>query len=107
MVLSLPVTVAGIALGVYLRTSEYDRTGAMMHLWALAGCEAAQSVGLGPMRRGQLGYHTRNDPDGDGIACETGPVYRPQGVVPVQSARPAPEQDQARRRVGTAKFVRP
>lgn len=109
MVLTLPVTVAGIALGIYLRTSEYDRTGAMMHLWALAGCEAARSVGLGPMRKGQLGYHERNDPDGNGIACETGATDRFNAPAPVQSVAPRPDRSnsQTQRKIGAAKFVRP
>jgi len=80
-----------------------------MHLVALAGCDAARSVGLGPMRKGELGYHQRNDPDGDGIACQTGQVAQYSRPKPVQSVLPGPDpsRNQAQRRVGTAKFVRP
>ncbi len=107
MVLLLPVTTGVIALGVYVRISDYERTEAVMHLVALAGCDAARSVGLGPMREGELGYHKRNDPDGDGIACEAGAVRRTQGPAPVQFAPSDPMPAQTQRRVGSAKFVRP
>ncbi len=42
MVLALPLTTGMIALGVYLRTSDLERTEAVMHLVALAGCDAAR-----------------------------------------------------------------
>ncbi|UWR07608.1 MULTISPECIES: excalibur calcium-binding domain-containing protein [Ruegeria] len=107
MVLALPLTTGMIALGVYLRTSDLERTEAVMHLVALAGCDAARSVGLGPMREGQLGYHKRNDPDGDGIACESSVRAATRSAVPVQA--PASTQSAAPkpRAVGNAKFVRP
>jgi len=33
-------------------------------------CDAARSAGAAPMRRGQPGYRSQLDADGDGIACE-------------------------------------
>ncbi|MGV6805618.1 MAG: excalibur calcium-binding domain-containing protein [Ruegeria sp.] len=107
MVLALPLTTGVIALGVYMRTSDLERTEALMHLVALAGCDAARTVGLGPMREGQLGYHKRNDPDGDGVACETRLQASPRGAVPVRSATPAQSSAPKVRAVGNAKFVRP
>lgn len=33
-------------------------------------CAAARAAGAAPIRRGEPGYSTRLDRDGDGIACE-------------------------------------
>jgi hypothetical protein len=35
-----------------------------------ASCAEARAAGAAPLRRGQPGYSTRLDRDGDGIACE-------------------------------------
>lgn len=34
------------------------------------GCAAARSAGVAPLLKGQAGYRSNLDPDGDGIACE-------------------------------------
>lgn len=39
-------------------------------------CAAARAAGAAPLRRGQAGYSTRLDRDGDGVACEP---YRGSG----------------------------
>ena len=65
MVLALPLTTGIIAVNIYLRTSDFDRNGAVMHLIALAGCDAMHTLGFGPFRKGYPGYHKRYDPDGD------------------------------------------
>ncbi|TMV10393.1 excalibur calcium-binding domain-containing protein [Ruegeria sediminis] len=101
MILLLPVTTFGIALGVYLRTSPYEPAEAVLHIVALAGCDAARAVGVAPAYRGGPGYHLRNDPDGDGVACGSAPRAAPRMAAPA----PAPEARQ--RMVGSAKFVRP
>lgn len=101
MVLMLPVTTIGIAVGVYLRTSEFEREGATIHLIALAGCSAVGSFVRGPFYEGQPGYHLRNDPDGDGVAC--GPAV----PSPVQNAAPNQAEAPSSRTVGNAKFLRP
>jgi len=101
MVLMLPVTTLVIAVGVYLRTSEFEREEALIHLIALAGCKPVEALVPGPFFAGQAGYHLRNDPDGDGVACG---VYSPptaQDTLPQQTESPN------RRAVGNAKFVRP
>ena len=36
-----------------------------------ANCTAVKAAGKAPIRRGQPGYSTNLDRDGDGIACET------------------------------------
>lgn len=36
-----------------------------------ANCTDARAVGAAPLRRGQAGYRSALDRDGDGIACET------------------------------------
>jgi hypothetical protein len=37
---------------------------------AYANCAAARAAGAAPVRRGDPGYSTRLDRDGDGIGCE-------------------------------------
>lgn len=101
MVLMLPVTTIGIAVGVYLRTSEFEHDEALLHLIALAGCNAVENIVPGPFVAGGPGYHKRNDPDGDGVACDT------RSVVFEPSAPPQHTEAPEARRVGTAKFVRP
>ncbi|WP_241481044.1 excalibur calcium-binding domain-containing protein [Ruegeria sp. ANG-S4] len=102
MVLALPLTTGIIALGTYFRATDRERPEAVLHLVALAGCDATRAMGFGAFHEGDAGYHKRNDPDGNGIACET--------AAPVMKASPtvlpsteAPKQ----RMVGNAKFVRP
>ncbi|MBO9411456.1 excalibur calcium-binding domain-containing protein [Ruegeria sp. R8_2] len=96
MILMLPITTAAIALSVYLRTSDFDQEEAVLHLVALiGGCNAAQTVLPGPYFEGQPGYHPRNDPNTDGVACD----FVQQDAL----ARP----QQSSERVGNAKFLRP
>lgn len=100
--LGLPFVASAIALSVYIRTSPYEPEKAILHLAARVSCDAARMVGLAPSYRGELGYHARNDADGDGVACEV--VFansQPIGPVPVR--RSAPRD----RMVGGAKFVKP
>lgn len=101
MVLALPLTTALIGVGVYMRVSDYERDEAVVHLIALAGCDATEAFRLGPFRRGQPGYHKRNDPDGDGLACER---YEP---ALVNHSAPQRGEGARARMVGSAKFVRP
>jgi len=101
MVLMLPLTTLVIAVGVYMRTTEYEPTDAVVHLLALAGCDAVSVIHVGPFRHGEAGYHARNDTDGDGTACGDHAVGR------VQSNAPARTQTPKQRTLGTAKFVRP
>ncbi|MFY2823563.1 excalibur calcium-binding domain-containing protein [Ruegeria sp. MALMAid1280] len=101
MVLMLPLTILSIVVAVYLRISDFEREQALIHLIALAGCDAVETVVPGPFLAGGPGYHPRNDPDGDGVACETIAPTPVSGAVPQQTGtRPS-------RTVGTAKFVRP
>lgn len=100
MVLALPLTTGIIAVNIYLRTSEFDRNGAVMHLIALAGCDATNALGLGPFRKGYPGYHKRYDPDGDGVSCGTLQLQRVQDT-------PQASSTSAARAVGNAKFIKP
>lgn len=99
MVLALPVTTAIIAIGAYLRVSEYNRDEAIIHLIALGGCDVVQAMGFGPFREGDPGYHARNDPNGSGVACGK--------FVQNSTQRAEPSQSTNHRAVGSAKFVRP
>jgi hypothetical protein len=114
--MSVPVVATGLTVSIYIRTSPYEPPDALRHLIAMSGCDAAAKVGVAPALRGQLGYHPRNDDDGDGVACgsiwsdarpevagdfETVPelAQLPDGTV--AAATPAV------RSVGGAKFLRP
>ncbi|WP_170430438.1 excalibur calcium-binding domain-containing protein [Ruegeria arenilitoris] len=101
MVLMLPLTILSIVVAVFLRTSGYEREEALIHLIALAGCDAVETIVPGPFLAGGPGYHPRNDPDGDGVACET------LSGTPVSGAVPQRTGTRPSRTVGTAKFVRP
>ncbi len=109
MVLALPLTTGMIAIGVYLRVSDYERHEAVIHLVALAGCDAVEMLGFGPFREGRPGYHKRNDPDGDGVACGSFALQKPRNVAmpgDIQ-ANPRNLQTPKQRTVGTAKFLKP
>ncbi|MCG6903597.1 MAG: excalibur calcium-binding domain-containing protein [Rhodobacter sp.] len=99
-VLLIPVVTIAMTISIYTRTSPYGRTDALRHLAAMAGCDTAASMGLAPAFRGEIGYHSRNDPDGDGIACAN--ISRaPETVMsaPVMEVKP--------RTARGAKFVTP
>jgi len=103
----------GVAVSLYVRTSPYDPPDAFAHLVARASCDAARTVGLAPSYRGELGYHARNDADGDGVACER--LYRfgapsEEILAPAQSveiAAPVSAKGTPNRMMGGAKFVKP
>ncbi|WP_170475232.1 excalibur calcium-binding domain-containing protein [Ruegeria arenilitoris] len=101
MVLALPLTTGIIAVGTYIRVNNGDRENALVHLVALAGCDAVQAIGFNTFNEGEPGYHKRNDPDGDGIACEF------NKAEPVLSTEPSRTEAPKQRMVGNAKFVRP
>ncbi len=109
MVLALPLTTGMIAIGVYLRVSDYERHEAVIHLVALAGCDAVGMLGFGPFREGGPGYHKRNDPDGDGVACGSFDLQRPRNVAMPGNTQSDSQnlQTPKQRTVGTAKFLKP
>lgn len=94
LILSIPVMTLAITVSAAVRMSPYPPEDAIRHLAALAGCETAAAVGLAPATRGGIGYHQRNDPDGDGVACPLEVVAAAQGEAP-------------ERRSFGAKFLRP
>jgi len=67
--LLVPVVTVVLTVAIYTRTSPYEPRDALRHLLALTGCDAAVKFGVAPAYRGELGYHARNDEDGDGVAC--------------------------------------
>ena len=105
-VLMIPLVIISITLSIYIQTSPYERVEALRHLLALSGCNTAMSIGLAPAFRGEIGYHTRNDPDGDGIAChDPGPIA---GTLP--ASNPAGSNGTSAEPVqgiSGAKFLRP
>ncbi|MGC7207954.1 excalibur calcium-binding domain-containing protein, partial [Mycobacteroides abscessus] len=50
---------------------------------AYPNCAAARAAGAAPLYRGQPGYSSKLDRDGDGVACETGSSgYSPGQSIP-------------------------
>ncbi|MCF6233812.1 MAG: excalibur calcium-binding domain-containing protein [Rhodobacteraceae bacterium] len=107
--LTLPLVALSVALSMYVRTSDYDPPEALAHLVARGGCDAARSVGLAVSYRGGLGYHARNDADGNGVACDSAEVLPVAVVENSVITEPVAIQDTfARTRMtGGAKFVKP
>ncbi len=105
MVLCLPLTVALISFNMFVRLSDYGRDEAMVHLIALAGCDASRAVGFGTFYEGYAGYHPRNDPDGDGVAC--GPDVAQRQTAPSPSTTTPRETTANQRSLGNAKFIKP
>ena len=99
-VLFLPVAITAITISVFVRTSPYERQDALRHLAAMTGCDTAEAMGLAPAFEGELGYHKRNDPDGDGVACGDQPAAK--AVVSAATETPADAV-----RISGAKFLRP
>ena len=104
--LTLPIVAGGVAVSLYVRTSPYEAADALAHLVARGGCDAARSIGLAPAYRGGLGYHARNDADGDGVACES-VGFDVGRVQDVAISPPTPQSSSSVRIVGGAKFVKP
>ncbi|MBV0911015.1 excalibur calcium-binding domain-containing protein [Anianabacter salinae] len=100
-ILSIPVIAVAVTISLYIRTSPHAPENALMHLVAMSGCEGAALVGLAPATKGRLGYHDRNDPDGNGVACETA-----DQIAAAEQER-LPGEETALRVVGGAKFVKP
>lgn len=108
--LAIPGLALGVAASLYMRTSPYEPQLALMHLAARMGCDSAYRVGLAPADRGAPGYHARNDPDGDGVACDAPPVVaasRREGARRDAEPRNSVQRAAQTRFVGGAKFVRP
>lgn len=108
--LLMPVVVVALTLSIYLRTSPYGRQDALRHLAALTGCDTARAMGLAGAMVGELGYHARNDPDGDGVACPAPYLAGsgPEIALTPHTYTPAPQNDIAPPRMpGGAKFVSP
>lgn len=104
--LSLPIVAGGVGVSLYVRTSPYEAPDALAHLVARTGCDAARSIGLAPAFRGELGYHAKNDSDGDGVACER-VGFDARQVQDVAISPPTPQPGSSMRIVGGAKFVKP
>lgn len=98
----VPVVTLSLTIGIFARYGPYEQEDALKHLYAMKGCDAAAEVGLSGAFAGELGYHSKNDPDGDGIACPVdNPLNTRASATPVEAAESTP-------RVSTgAKFIRP
>ncbi len=100
-IVMLPVVIAAMTTSIYIRTSPMEPEDALRHLFAVAGCREAASVGLAPAYRGEIGYHERNDGDNDGIACER---YGSGSVAAMSEETRVAEKI---RWAAGAKFIRP
>lgn len=107
-VAGIPLIAVALTVSIYLRVSDYPPEDAIRHLYALAGCDAAASVGLAPAWEGRLGYHPRNDPDADGVACGSGLAATASPAAPATTTTAsAPDPEAGPRMTGGAKFLRP
>lgn len=106
---SIPFIAVSVTVSVYVRTSQYDPPMAVAHLVARIDCDAARAVGLAPSYRGGLGYHARNDVDGNGVACERAAqrVLAPVTIRGETQIAGGPTPKASVRMVGGAKFVKP
>ena len=82
-----PVLAVAVATSIFMSAGPYDRDAALRHIVAIAGCEAADAVGLAPARAGQPGYHRPLDPDGDGRSCQSDDIATAAGVLPAGGAK--------------------
>lgn len=108
--LGFPVVAVSVAVSLYIRTSTYEPSAALAHLVARFNCDAARSIGLAPAYRGEIGYHARNDPDGNGVSCERSLQTQMQQILGVALDAPVTSPDQPPvpdRMVGGAKFIKP
>lgn len=105
-ILTLPPLAFSVALSMYVRTSDYDPPQAIAHLVARGGCDAARSMGLAPSYLGGLGYHARNDVNGDGVACDDADAHLVENMA---ISNPVAIQSTFARThmTGGAKFVKP
>ena len=106
--LLVPIVTVALTVSIYIRTSPYEAPDALRHLLAMGGCDVAARLNLVPSYRGEVGYHTRNDVDGDGVACGSALASiaphmpaRPAQLAPVQPVQPVSS------RISGAKFLRP
>ena len=108
-VLLVPIVTIAMTVSIYVRTSPYERTDALRHLAAMAGCDTAHSMGLAPAITGAIGYHKRNDADGNGIACETAqrPITAIAARVSPHATQPTERLEDGPRIASGAKFIRP
>lgn len=108
LLLSFPLLASAIATSLYIRVSPYDPPTALAHLIARFGCDAAIYVDLAPAYVGEIGYHARNDADGNGVACEHANQFT--AAAPVEAATlttTEPAGDAQVRMINGAKFVKP
>ena len=104
-ILLVPVVTCALTVTIYIRTSPYEPPDALRHLLAMGGCEVVTKLNLAPTFRGELGYHARNDPDQDGVACGNNLAE----VSPNQTIEVPPTDDASSQPLGIsgAKFLRP
>lgn len=68
------------------RSSPPQRTSTSSSGVYFKNCDAVRAAGKAPLRRGQPGYRSALDADGDGIACE--PHWRNTTPKPSKTAKP-------------------
>jgi len=110
--LLVPLVTLSLTVSIYVRTSPYERPDALRHLAAMAGCDTAKAMNLAPAFAGGIGYHERNDPDGDGIACPTQAyllslAVQNQRAALQQTVPSHPALAPNRRASSGAKFIKP
>ena len=106
--LMVPIVTVALTVSIYIRTSPFEPPDGLRHLLAMGGCDVAAKLNISPSFRGDVGYHPRNDPDGDGIAC--GSALATNSVEPsppTQHLAPGQPVQADPTRISGAKFLRP
>lgn len=67
-----PIAGFVISIGLFA-LSPFSPAETLRHLASFPNCDAARAMGLAPALRGEPGYWSSHDADGDGIACELWP----------------------------------
>jgi hypothetical protein len=65
------IVIASASLILAKLLSPWPVMTTMQHLAAFPGCSVARAIGAAPAYRGQPGYWAWQDPDGDGLTCQT------------------------------------
>lgn len=96
------IVFGGVFMALVL--SPFPPLQSIRHIAAAPGCTASRAVGLAPAVAGAAGYWTRNDQDGDGVACEALPPAQAERGLPFASCTAARAADAAPVRWGRPGF---
>lgn len=71
ILIALSAMVTGAACASAPSSPKPAATGGQVESMSYANCDAVKAAGKAPLRKGDPGYSTSLDRDGDGTACDT------------------------------------